>query len=153
MTFHHRISSGCSPYKLRLLHTKLNVSNISAVTGPILTKLSWEHREQIPTVRWHLFSNIWPGDICPYQEYLSCYWLYVDQTFEGGCQGQFKVKERSRQGNGKVKARSRQAQGKVKASSSQDQGNVKSRLRQGQGKVKAMSRQKVKAEGQGRRSR
>ena len=26
-------------------------------------------------------GNIWLGDICPYQEYLSCYWPNSDQTF------------------------------------------------------------------------
>ena len=26
-------------------------------------------------------GNICPGDICPYQEYLSCYWPNFDQTF------------------------------------------------------------------------
>ena len=27
-------------------------------------------------------GNICPGDICPYQEYLSCYRLYFDQTLK-----------------------------------------------------------------------
>ena len=29
-------------------------------------------------------SNICPGDICPYQQYLSCYWPYLDQTLNKG---------------------------------------------------------------------
>ena len=25
-------------------------------------------------------GNVWPGDICSYQEYISCYWPNFDQT-------------------------------------------------------------------------
>ena len=28
--------------------------------------------------------NICPGDICPYQQYLSCYWPDFDQTLKVG---------------------------------------------------------------------
>ena len=91
-------------------------------------------------------GNICPGDICPYQEYLSCYRLYFDQTLEGrlvrsrlgqgrSSQGQGKVGTRLGQGHGKVKARSRTGQGKDKARSGQGQGKVKARSKQGQGKV------------------
>merc|ERR1712115_479200 len=29
-------------------------------------------------------DNICPGDICPYQQYLSCYWPDLDQTLNKG---------------------------------------------------------------------
>ena len=43
---------------------------------------SWENLEHIQTVTLtHVCpSNICQGDICPYQEYLSCYWPDIDQT-------------------------------------------------------------------------
>ena len=58
---------------------KINMSNISAVTDPILInfkcrllgtsrKDSNSHGDICP-------GNICPGDVCPYQKYLSCYWL------------------------------------------------------------------------------
>ena len=54
-----------------ILTTFVHIKNISAVT---LKVSSWDHLEQIPTVIFH-------GDICPYQEYLSCYWQNFQQTF------------------------------------------------------------------------
>ena len=30
------------------------------------------------------YGGISPANICPYQEYLSCYWLYVDETSKVG---------------------------------------------------------------------
>ena len=29
-------------------------------------------------------GNIWPGDICPYQEYVNCYWPDFDETLKVG---------------------------------------------------------------------
>ena len=88
-------------------------------------------------------GNIFPGDICPYQGYLSCYCLKLNQTLEVSWQSRGKVEARSRQGHGKVKARSRQEvearpgqQGKVRTRSEQGQSKVKERSKQGQGNVK-----------------
>ena len=63
--------------------TAITVSNISAVTDPILTKFQGPsltdtncHGEICP-------GNICNGNICKYQEYLSCYWTNFDQNFGG----------------------------------------------------------------------
>ena len=67
-------------------HRKLNVGNISAVTGLISTKLNgsflgpyWTdcHNDICP-------GNICPGDICPFQKYLWCYWPNFHQIIFWG---------------------------------------------------------------------
>ena len=72
-------------------------------------------------------GNIYPGNICPYQEYLNCYWPDFNQMLEVGWQGQGKVKARSGQGQDKVRAGSGQGQGKVRARSGQGQCKVRAR--------------------------
>ena len=67
-----------------IMETFVHISNISAFTNSILTKLqrylgisrtdSNCHDDICP-------GNICPDGICPYQEYLSCYWHDCYQTF------------------------------------------------------------------------
>ena len=55
---------------------KLNISNISAVTDPILMNLDWFLEKSRTDSNYHgdiCPGNICLGDICPYQEYLNCY--------------------------------------------------------------------------------
>ena len=51
---------------------------------------SWDYLEQISTIAVTFFqatlvqATFGPGNICPYQEYLSCYWPIFDQTLKVG---------------------------------------------------------------------
>ena len=105
-------------------------------------------------------SSICPRAICPYQEYLSCYWPDFDETLQVGSRVHLEqiltvtvtfvqaifvqatfvlvtfvhirnISAVTDTVKGKVNARSRQCQGKVKARSRQGQGKVNARLRQG----------------------
>ena len=112
---------------------KLNISNISAVTDPILMKLYRFLGKSRTDFNCH--GNICPGksspgNICSNQEYLNC---YCYQT----------LKARATQGHGRVKAGSTQGQGKANASSRSGQldGKVKEMFRQGKSKVKERSRE------------
>ena len=53
----------------------------------------WEHLEQIPTVLGDICAvNICPADICPFQEYFSCYWPNFDETLKvGSCERQEQI--------------------------------------------------------------
>ena len=68
----------------------VHISNILAVTGPILTEAEILHRyfeDQPDSGNCHYDicpGNIFPGDICPYKQYLSRYWPNFDQTFNEG---------------------------------------------------------------------
>ena len=60
--------------------------HIRSISGPDFDETlkigSWENLEQIQTVTVTFVQiNIFPGDICPYQEYLSCYWPNFDETW------------------------------------------------------------------------
>ena len=116
-------------------------------------------------------ADICQGNICPYQEYLSCYWPDFDQTLKEGSWDHLRqiptvkvtfvqatyvmatfvhTSNISTQGQCKVNVRSMQGQGKVRAregkgkfkvTSRQGKTKVKVRSRQGQGRVKARSKQ------------
>ena len=66
--------------------------SISGISQLLLTRLWPNFKGRFLGLSWTNFnycSNICPGnfcsgDICPYQEYLSCYWPIFDQTFWTG---------------------------------------------------------------------
>ena len=63
---------------------KPNITNISAVTDPILSKLGrflGTYRKDSSCNGDICPGNISPDDNCSYQEYLSFYWPEFDQTF------------------------------------------------------------------------
>ena len=73
MNFHENVFS--SPIHNR----ERNVSIISAVTDPMLTKfwrlVPWTICNKCLLPMWHLaWQHIWPGNICTYQQFFSCYW-------------------------------------------------------------------------------
>ena len=51
----------------------VNIRNILTVTDTIKTKLYRQGQGKVN-------ANICPGDICPHQQYLSCYWFDLDET-------------------------------------------------------------------------
>ena len=144
--------------------------SISAISQLILTRFWWNfkgrflgtsttdhncHRDICP-------GNICLGDICPYQEYLNCYWPDFDETLKvGSCEhleqiptvrvifvhatfvlATFVYIRNISAATDKVKARSWQCQSQFKTRSGQVHCKVKERIRQGKSKVKARSRGK-----------
>ena len=73
-TTHHHTNSYAAISQLLLTRFGLNIKHRVLGTS---RKDSNCHCDIFP-------NNICPGDICPYQEYLSCYWLDLDQTLNKG---------------------------------------------------------------------
>ena len=76
-------------YRQHISWRHLSISGISQL---LLTQFWWNFKHRfLGTSRidsnFHSDNcpgNIYPGDICPYQEYLSCYWLNFDETLQIG---------------------------------------------------------------------
>ena len=61
--------------------TFVHIRNISSVTDPILAKLKgFFLRPSLTDAKCQV--NVCPGAICPYQEYLSCYWPDFNKTLK-----------------------------------------------------------------------
>ena len=74
-------------------HLSSRHMSISAISQLLLTRFWWNFKGRfLGTSRTDsnchrdiCLGNSCPGDICPYQEYLSCYWPDFDETLKVGC--------------------------------------------------------------------
>ena len=60
-------------------------NSMSAISQLLLARFWPNYEDRSLGPPWTDFNcngNICPGDICPYQEYLSCYWPDFDQTLK-----------------------------------------------------------------------
>ena len=128
-----------------------------------LSFIGWFHAESLGVSKTDSTyqDDIFPGNICPYQEYLNCYWPNFDKALKTGSWEHLEhipmvrvifvqvkfvlttitLKARSRQSLDRNRTGLRQCQGKVNARSMQGRGKVKARSSQCQHNGKAMSRQ------------
>ena len=62
-------------------------NSMSTLSWLLLTRFGPNFKHKFLGLSWTDFycrSEICPGDICPHQEYLSCYWPNFDETFKVG---------------------------------------------------------------------
>ena len=61
--------------------------SISAISQLLLVRFGSNFKQRVRgtyTTDYNCHHDICPGNICPYQQYLSCYWPDLDQTLNKG---------------------------------------------------------------------